>query len=33
MDESWRVILAISTTAVVAGGAYFAIRFIIGLHL
>lgn len=33
MDEGWRVVFAISATAVVAGGAFFAIRFIIGLHL
>ena len=33
LDEAWRVALAISATAVVAGCAYFAIRFIIGLQL
>ena len=31
--RTWRVVLAISATFVAAGGAYLAIRFIIGLHL
>ncbi|MET3996815.1 putative N-acetylmannosamine-6-phosphate epimerase [Bradyrhizobium sp. S3.9.2] len=33
MDETWRVVLAIGATAIVVGGAFLAIRFIIGLHL
>lgn len=33
LDETWRVLFAISATAVVAVGSFFAIRFIIGLHL
>jgi hypothetical protein len=33
MDENWRVVLAIDATAIVAIGAFFAIRFIIELHL
>ena len=33
LDEAWRVVFAISATAVVAGGAFFAIRFIMALHL
>ncbi len=33
LDETWRVVLAIGATAIVAGGAFLAIRFIIGLHL
>lgn len=33
MNEGWRVAFAIGATAVVAVGAFMAIRFIIGLHL
>lgn len=33
LDETWRVVLAIGATAIVVGGAFLAIRFIIGLHL
>lgn len=33
LDEAWRVVFAISATTDVAAGAYFAIRFIIGLQL
>ncbi|MCP1783205.1 hypothetical protein ABIF68_010006 [Bradyrhizobium japonicum] len=32
MDESLRVMLAISATATVAAGAFFAIRFIVGFY-
>lgn len=32
MDEVWRVVLALSATAVVAGGAFAAIRFVIDFH-
>lgn len=32
MDESWRVLLALSATAAVAVGAYLMIRFITGYH-
>ena len=33
MDEAWRVVLAISATVIVAAGAFFAIRFVMALHL
>ena len=33
LDETWRVIFAISATTIVVAGSFFAIRFIIGLHL
>jgi hypothetical protein len=33
MDETWRVVFALSATAIVAAGSFFAIRFIIGLNL
>lgn len=33
MDEAWRIIVGLGATAVVAGGAFIAIRYIIGLHL
>lgn len=33
LDEAWRVVFAVSATMVVIGGAFFAIRFIIALHL
>lgn len=32
MNEGWRVVFAIGATPVVAVGAFFAIRFIIGFH-
>lgn len=32
MDETWRVALALSATAIVGAGAFVAIRFIIGFH-
>jgi hypothetical protein len=33
LDQTWRVVFAISATALVAVGAFFAIRFINGLLL
>ncbi|PPQ14273.1 hypothetical protein CV770_37940 [Bradyrhizobium sp. AC87j1] len=33
LDETWRVVFALSATAIVAAGSFFAIRFIIGLNL
>ncbi|MCS3931966.1 hypothetical protein ABIF65_003273 [Bradyrhizobium japonicum] len=33
LDETWRVVFALSATAIVAAGSFFAIRFIIGFNL
>lgn len=33
MDEMWRVVVALSATAVVGAGADLAIRFIVGLRV
>jgi hypothetical protein len=32
MSESWKVLFAISVTAATGIAAYFAIRFVVGIH-
>ncbi len=32
LDNTWRAVFAISATAIVAGGAFFVIRFLLALH-